>query len=51
MRERQALAWGKRIHAVIRGWGISSDGHGGLSRPEAAGQRLASSTFNSSNER
>jgi enediyne polyketide synthase len=41
MRERQALAWGKRIHAVIRGWGISSDGHGGLSRPEAAGQRLA----------
>ncbi|HEY6320949.1 MAG TPA: beta-ketoacyl synthase N-terminal-like domain-containing protein, partial [Thermoanaerobaculia bacterium] len=41
MRERQALAWGKRIHGVIRGWGISSDGHGGLSRPEAAGQRLA----------
>jgi enediyne polyketide synthase len=41
MRERQAFAWGKRIHGVIRGWGISSDGHGGLSRPEAAGQRLA----------
>jgi enediyne polyketide synthase len=41
MRERQAAAAGKRIHAVIRGWGISSDGHGGISRPEAAGQRLA----------
>ncbi|HLX06354.1 MAG TPA: SDR family NAD(P)-dependent oxidoreductase [Thermoanaerobaculia bacterium] len=41
MRERQALAWGRRVHAVIRGWGISSDGHGGISRPEAAGQRLA----------
>jgi enediyne polyketide synthase len=41
MREGQAIAWGKRIHGVIRGWGISSDGHGGLSRPEAAGQRLA----------
>ncbi|MBV8199265.1 MAG: acyltransferase domain-containing protein, partial [Acidobacteria bacterium] len=41
MRERQALALGKRIHGVIRGWGISSDGHGGISRPEAAGQRLA----------
>ena len=41
MREEQATAQGKRIHGVIRGWGISSDGHGGLSRPEAAGQRLA----------
>jgi acyl transferase domain-containing protein len=41
MREEQAIAMGRRIHGVIRGWGISSDGHGGLSRPEAAGQRLA----------
>jgi len=41
MREGQAIAMGRRIHGVIRGWGISSDGHGGLSRPEAAGQRLA----------
>jgi len=41
MREDDALAAGRRIHAVIRGWGISSDGHGGISRPEAAGQRLA----------
>jgi enediyne polyketide synthase len=41
MRESQAAAAGKRIHAVIRGWGISSDGGGGISRPEVAGQRLA----------
>ena len=30
-------ACGCRIHAVIRGWGISSDGSGGISRPEADG--------------
>lgn len=41
MREREAVAQGKRVHSVIRGWGISADGHGGISRPEAAGQRLA----------
>jgi enediyne polyketide synthase len=41
MRERDARASGRRIHAVLRGWGISSDGHGGISRPEANGQRLA----------
>lgn len=41
MREADAVRRGCRIHAVIRGWGISSDGHGGISRPEAAGQRLA----------
>jgi enediyne polyketide synthase len=41
MREREAVAQGRRVHAVIRGWGISADGHGGISRPEAAGQRLA----------
>ncbi len=41
MRHADALAQGHRVLAVIRGWGISSDGHGGLSRPEAAGQRLA----------
>jgi len=28
-------------YAVIRGWGISSDGHGGITRPEVAGQTLA----------
>jgi len=41
MRERDARASGRRIHAVLRGWGISSDGHGGISRPEAHGQQLA----------
>jgi enediyne polyketide synthase len=41
MRESEAVQRGCRIHAVIRGWGISSDGHGGISRPEAAGQRMA----------
>lgn len=41
LRESDAVRRGCRIHAVIRGWGISSDGHGGISRPEAAGQRLA----------
>jgi enediyne polyketide synthase len=41
MRHGEALAAGRTVHAVIRGWGVSSDGHGGISRPEAAGQRLA----------
>ena len=31
----------RRVYAVIRGWGISSDGQGGLTRPEVAGQQLA----------
>jgi len=35
-REEDAAAAGRRIYAVIRGWGISSDGHGGLSRPRPA---------------
>ncbi len=30
-----------KILAVIRGWGISSDGKGGLTRPEVDGQYLA----------
>ncbi|MFL6196666.1 MAG: SDR family NAD(P)-dependent oxidoreductase [Thermoanaerobaculia bacterium] len=41
MRESDARRMGCRVHAVIRGWGISSDGHGGISRPEAAGQKMA----------
>lgn len=41
MRLADAKAEGRRIRAVIRGWGISSDGKGGLTRPEADGQRLA----------
>ena len=38
MRQADALAQGRRIYAVIRGWGISSDGSGGLTRPESDGQ-------------
>jgi enediyne polyketide synthase len=36
-----AINWGARIHAVLRGWGISSDGSGGLTRPEMSGHLLA----------
>jgi enediyne polyketide synthase len=41
MREEDALAQGRPVYAVIRGWGVSSDGSGGLTRPEVAGQLLA----------
>jgi enediyne polyketide synthase len=41
MRHEDAIARRRRIYAVIRGWGISSDGSGGISRPEVAGQLLA----------
>lgn len=41
MRESDAQRLGCRTYGVIRGWGISSDGHGGISRPEAAGQKMA----------
>ncbi|MDJ0839598.1 MAG: SDR family NAD(P)-dependent oxidoreductase [Acidobacteriota bacterium] len=36
-----ALEAGDRIYSVIRGWGISSDGKGGLTRPESDGQLLS----------
>jgi enediyne polyketide synthase len=41
MRREDALARGLPIRASIRGWGISSDGRGGLTRPEPEGQILA----------
>jgi enediyne polyketide synthase len=41
MREDDALARGLRIYASITGWGVSSDGKGGITRPEAGGHRLA----------
>lgn len=41
MRHADAVAQGRRIYAVLRGWGVSSDGSGGLTRPEVAGQTLA----------
>jgi enediyne polyketide synthase len=40
-RYADALAAGHRIYSVIKGWGISSDGAGGLTRPEVKGQTLA----------
>jgi enediyne polyketide synthase len=41
MRQDDAEARGLRIYATIAGWGYSSDGKGGITRPEAAGHRLA----------
>ncbi|WP_410589853.1 type I polyketide synthase [Amycolatopsis sp. lyj-23] len=41
MREADAIEQGKRIYATVAGWGISSDGKGGITRPEAAGHQLA----------
>ncbi len=41
MRSEDALARQCRIYALIRGWGISSDGSGGITRPEVEGQSLA----------
>ena len=41
MRLDQALAQDRRVYGVIRGWGISTDGRGGLTRPTVAGQAHA----------
>jgi enediyne polyketide synthase len=41
MRQQEALDRGRKPVALIRGWGMSSDGRGGITRPEQAGQRLA----------
>src|SRR6185503_10395876 len=41
MRHEEALAAGRRVYALIRGWGISSDGSGGITRPEVEGQLMA----------
>ncbi len=41
MRERDAIAQGLKPYANIVGWGYSSDGKGGITRPEAAGHQLA----------
>ena len=41
MRHEDALLRGRRIYAVIRGWGVSSDGSGGITRPEVEGQLIA----------
>ncbi|SDH76375.1 enediyne polyketide synthase [Sinosporangium album] len=41
MRADDAREQGLRIYAEIAGWGVSSDGRGGITRPEVAGQLLA----------
>lgn len=41
LRHRDAVLHGLRAYALIRGWGISSDGGGGITRPEPEGQRRA----------
>src|SRR5262249_46732761 len=41
MREEEALDRGLRIYATVTGWGTSSDGKGGMTRPEASGHRNA----------
>lgn len=41
MRHDEALGRGLRCYGFIRGWGISSDGSGGITRPEIMGQQLA----------
>jgi enediyne polyketide synthase len=41
MRHQDAVAERRHIYAIIRGWGISSDGKGGITRPEIGGQILA----------
>ncbi|HET6260636.1 MAG TPA: beta-ketoacyl synthase N-terminal-like domain-containing protein, partial [Chloroflexia bacterium] len=41
MRHEDALAAGRKVYAVIHGWGVSSDGSGGITRPKLGGQLLA----------
>ncbi|PRH80462.1 erythronolide synthase [Streptomyces solincola] len=41
MREEDAHAAGHRVYATIAGWGVSSDGQGGITRPEVDGYQLA----------
>jgi enediyne polyketide synthase len=41
LRQEDADARGLRTYATIAGWGYSSDGKGGITRPEADGQMLA----------
>jgi enediyne polyketide synthase len=41
MREDDAVAADRPAYALIAGWGVSSDGKGGITRPEASGHQLA----------
>ncbi|WP_405143224.1 SDR family NAD(P)-dependent oxidoreductase [Sphaerisporangium sp. NBC_01403] len=40
-RAEDAHALGLRVYAYLTGWGTSSDGAGGLTRPESSGQAMA----------
>ncbi|MCW2878144.1 MAG: beta-ketoacyl synthase, partial [Sphaerisporangium sp.] len=40
-RAEDAHALGMRVYGYLTGWGTSSDGAGGLTRPEASGQAMA----------
>ncbi|HTU73910.1 MAG TPA: type I polyketide synthase [Trebonia sp.] len=40
-REDDAARWGLPVYAYVTGFGVSSDGHGGITRPEADGHALA----------
>ena len=41
MRSDDALSQGRKVYATIKGWGIASDGKGGITRPDVEGQLLA----------
>lgn len=41
MRHEDAVAQRLPVYATVKGWGISSDGNGGITRPEVEGQLLA----------
>ncbi|MEU8122625.1 type I polyketide synthase [Spirillospora sp. NPDC049024] len=41
VREEDARRYGREPYAVVAGWGVSSDGKGGITRPEKHGYRLA----------
>ncbi len=41
MRHDEAVERGCKIYSLIKGWGISSDGRGAITRPEIEGQLLA----------
>ena len=39
--EAYARRYGYRVRALIRGWGVSADGSGGITQPKVEGQRFA----------
>jgi enediyne polyketide synthase len=41
MRQEDAERAGRRVRALVCGWGVSSDGSGGITRPEVRGQLLS----------